>query len=484
MCDKSQLYNHGGEPAPLIEQDSSMKQTEAGKRCCEEKPGKSPTSWAERHLNVGLVVGVLLVLLTYLVVSQQYGIRVPYVVISESQRIPDKQRLKAPGETDVPTENGKVVCSTEEPSDTCEVDGDVRINGTAMSVVIVPTSRAGRREWKLRPYSRKEFTSIKEFTVTQLQDPAAAPACTVTHSVPAVLFALGGSTGNYWHDFTDVLVPLFVASRRYGGEVQFLITGVQPWWLNVYRTIVQGLSRYDAVDMDADTQVRCFRHVTVGIRIYKVFDIVPELAPGGPLTMADFTRFLRDAYALPRGAPVSLAREPEKKPRLLLINRAGTRRFMNAQEIARAAEAAGFEAVVLELLREERSVEEQAREVNSFDVMLGVHGAGLTNSLFLPAGGVLIQVVPYGKMEFISRLEFGEPAANMGLKYLDYSVAAEESSLLERLGPDHPAILDPLSVHNSGWDKVSEFYLKQDVRINVTRFAPTLTQALEHLRQQ
>jgi hypothetical protein len=30
--------------------------------------------------------------------------------------------------------------------------------------------------------------------------------------VPAIVFALGGLTGNYWHDFSDALVPLFVAS--------------------------------------------------------------------------------------------------------------------------------------------------------------------------------------------------------------------------------------------------------------------------------
>jgi hypothetical protein len=40
--------------------------------CCEETTtGKSMKSWAPINLNVGLVVGVLFVLLTYLVLSQQ-----------------------------------------------------------------------------------------------------------------------------------------------------------------------------------------------------------------------------------------------------------------------------------------------------------------------------------------------------------------------------------------------------------------------------
>jgi hypothetical protein len=367
-------------------------------------------------------------------------------------------------------------------SDTCEVDGDVRTNGTALSVTLVPASRSERREWMIRPYSRR-FASLRKVTVTQLQDRAAAAPCTVTHDVPAVLFAIGGYAGNYWHDYADILVPLFVASRRYNGEVKFLISNIQfqPRWLVKYRAFLKGLSRHDAVDMDGDAQVRCFPHVTVGLRLDKEFSIVPELVPGERrLTMADFTRFLRETYALPRGAVASR----DKKPRLLLIHRGHYRRITNEAEVARAAEAAGFEAVVAEL-RGDTGEAEQARVVNSFDVVLGMHGAGLTNAVFLPPGGVLIQVVPYGKMEHIARAEFSEPTTDMGLKYLDYSVSAEESSLMETLGPEHAAVKDPDSVHRSGWDQVFELYLaKQNVRVNVTRFAPTLAQALDHLRRQ
>ena len=315
-------------------------------------------------------------------------------------------------------------------SDTCEVDGDVRTNGTALSVTLVPATWSERREWMIRPYSRR-FASLRKVAVTQLQDPAAAPPCAVTHSTPAVLFAIGGYAGNYWHDYADILVPLFVASRRYGGEVTFLISNIQfrPQWLVKYKAFLRGLSRYEHVDMDADEQVRCFPHVTVGLRLDKEFSIVPELVPGAaPLSMADFTRFLRETYALPRGAA---AAGPGRKPRLMLIHRGHYRRILNEPEVARAAEAAGFDVAVAEL-RGDAAEAEQARAVNSFDAVVGLHGAGLTNAVFLPPGGVLIQVVPYGKMEHIARAEFAEPAADMGLRYLDYSVSAEESSLWGR----------------------------------------------------
>jgi hypothetical protein len=380
------------------------------------------------------------------------------------------------------------MCNTDGPvSETCDLDGDVRTNGSALSVTFVPSTPSELREWRIRPYSRRTMAGVEKVTVTQLdapQDPE-APACAVTHDVPALLFALGGLTGNYWHDFSDVLVPLFAASRRYGGEVLFLVSNIQPWWLGKYEAVVRRLSRYDAVDLDRDTQVRCFKHLTVGLRLHKELSIVPELAPGGQrLTMADFTAFLRETYALPRAAPVSLAREPGRKPRLMLIQRPHYRRFENVPEIRKAAEAAGFEVTVASP-RADAPLGETARAVNSHDVLLGVHGAGLANAVFLPPGGVVIQVVPYGKLERMARTDFGEPVADMGLRYVEYSVAAEESTLLAMLGPEHPVIKDPEAVHRSGWDKVAEYYLgKQDVRIDVDRFAPTLAQALDHLRQQ
>ncbi|CAL4951100.1 unnamed protein product [Urochloa decumbens] len=469
--------------------------------------GKSQKGSAQKNLNAGFVVAGLIMLLVYLV-AQHFVVSAPHVVITEAQEIMDN--TKAPGETVIITDaqeimdnikppsetgyNGKVECKMEGRSDTCEVDGDVRTNGTALSVTLVAatatSSSERRREWMIRPYSRR-FASLKKVTVTQLHDPSAAPPCTVTHDTPAVLFAVGGYAGNYWHDYADILVPLFVASRRFRGEVTFLVSNIQfqPRWLVKYKDFLRGLSKYDYVDMDADGEqvIRCFRHVTVGLRLDKEFSIVPELVPGEHrLAMPDFTAFLRETYALPRGSTTTTTEpgEKKKKPRMMVIHRGHYRRILNEEEVARAAEAAGFEAVVTEL-RGETAEAEQARLVNSFDAVVGLHGAGLTNAVFLPAGGVVIQVVPYGKMEHIARAEFGEPVADMGLRYLEYSVAAEESSLMETLGPEHPAVKDPDSVHRSGWSQVFELYLaKQNVRINVTRFAPTLEEAINHLRRQ
>ncbi|KAM3345993.1 hypothetical protein ACQJBY_020484 [Aegilops geniculata] len=504
------------------------------------------TSWAQRHLNLCFVAGFLLVLLTYLVVSQQLAVTSPVAVPTttphrkhqaikspgaaagageagvgltqedrggegkaearpaQEQQGPPKAegRARRAGKRDdddaaaKPFDNGKVVCSASPFSYTCDVFGDVRTNGTARTVTLVPaTSRPERREWSIQAYARFNMTGIPNVTVTQLDSTSAAspaPACTVTHRVPAIVLALGGHLGNYFHDFSDALVPLFVASRRYDGEVQLLAGNIQPWWLGKYEAVVRRLTKYEVLDLDHDDQIRCFRRVTVGLNMHKEFNIVPELVPGGvPLSMLNFTAFLRETYSLPRAAPISLTNDSsppvdnnKKKPRLMLLDRGHYRKLVNVPEIVKAAEKAGFVVTIADPRFNVR-VKELALSVNSFDVLLGVHGAGLTNSAFLPPGAVVIQVVPYGKLEPMAQREFGDPAANMGLRYLEYSITVEESTLLETLGPDHPAIKDPDSVHRSGWDKVAEFYLgKQNVRVDVQRFAPTLALALDHLRRQ
>ena len=111
--------------------------------------------------------------------------------------------------------------------------------------------------------------------------------------------------------------------------------------------------------------------------------------------------------------------------------------------------------------------------------------AGLTNCVYLPTGAVLLQIVPFGRLEDIARTDFGGPARDMGLRYIDYSVAADESSLMDVFGKDHPLIKDPVAVHMmSGWGNLAEWWYlgKPDVRINVDRLRPVLKQAMEYLQ--
>jgi hypothetical protein len=114
--------------------------------------------------------------------------------------------------------------------------------------------------------------------------------------------------------------------------------------------------------------------------------------------------------------------------------------------------------------------------------MVGVHGEALANMVFLPAGAVVVQVVPYGGLEWLARGTFGEPCSDMGLHYLEYRIALDETSLAEQYAADDPVLRDPAAVHKRGWNALKEVYLdKQNVKPHLGRLRNTFMEALKLL---
>ncbi|XP_074585261.1 alpha-1,3-arabinosyltransferase XAT3-like [Curcuma longa] len=374
------------------------------------------------------------------------------------------------------------ICSrTSNRSVVCEAEGDVRLQGRLQTVFLPPSLT--EREWKSKPYCRKRHNSatmkdIKEWTLKPFPGDGSTPECTVNHSVPALVFSLGGFTGNLFHDFTDVLVPLFISAYRFRGKVQFVVADNQDWWVTKFALIFRQLSDYEIIDADIEEEgeVHCFPRVIVGLRYHKVLGIDPARTPTG-YSMVDFKAMLRKAYGLERSA----AAARRKPPRLLIIARNKTRVFLNMQGMRDMAAGLGFDVRVAEP-HKGTNVSDFARLVNSADVMMGVHGAGLANMVFLPDGAAMIQVVPFGGLDWLARETFGDPAPAMRIEYLEYYIEADESTIGEEYRADDPVIKDRYGVHKRGWNEISRIYLEnQNVRPHLGRLRNTLVEALKRL---
>ncbi|VAI13216.1 unnamed protein product [Triticum turgidum subsp. durum] len=383
-----------------------------------------------------------------------------------------------------PPPNSTVCDLSNSRFDICELCGDARTIGQSSTVMYVPhTQTSDGEEWSIRAQSRKNLPWVKKVTVKSLNTSQPAPRCTSKYAMPAIVFALGGLTANVWHDFSDVLVPLFLTARQFDRDVQLLVTNNQPWFSKKYMTILSKLTRHDIIDFDSDDQVRCYPHVIVGLRSHGDLGIYPNLSPQN-YTMMDFRLFVRGAYGLPAAKvaiPYKADRDdPDKKPRIMLIDRGKTRRFINAPYIVQGLEWFGFEVVKVDP-KMDSSLDEFARLVDSCDAIMGAHGAGLTNMVFLRSGGVVVHIVPYG-IEFMADGFYGKPARDMGLGHVRYSISPEESTLLEKYGWNHTVIKDPKAIRSSGWDKVGEVYMsKQDIVLNMTRFGPVLLKAIDFI---
>ncbi|KAK1619400.1 hypothetical protein QYE76_024917 [Lolium multiflorum] len=379
----------------------------------------------------------------------------------------------------------KPVCyETSRRSDTCEAAGDVRVQGRSQTINVGLLDH----EWRVKPYCRKHDafaqSHVKEWTLRPLSSDGAAPPpqCTVNSSATAFVMSTGGFTGNLFHDYTDVLIPAFITAHRFAGEVQFLVSSFKSWWTNRYLQIFQQLSKHEVIDIDNDDEVRCFRNVVVGPTFHKELGIDASKAPPGS-SMVDFRAMLRGAFGLERATaePSGDRWDIRRRPRLLIIARRSSRAFLNERAMADMAMSLGFDVRVGEP-DITSDVSKFARLVNSADVMVGVHGAGLTNMVFLPAGAVLIQVVPYGGLEWLARSTFQEPSADMQIHYMEYMIQLDETTLSEQYPKDHPVLRDPNSIHKQGWNALKTVYLdKQNVRPHLGRLKITFLEALKLL---
>ncbi|CBI15519.3 unnamed protein product, partial [Vitis vinifera] len=359
-----------------------------------------------------------------------------------------------------------LVCNIEPRSDFCVISGDVRVHGNSSTVFIASSAPVDilpeNGSWSIRPYARKgdarAMKHIKNFTVKMTTGRQHLPHCTQNHTVPAILFSLGGYSGNHFHAFSDVLIPLYLTSRQFNGEVQFLVTSKSLWWIAKFRILLQELSRYPIIDIDREEGIHCFSSAIIGLK-----------------------EFLRSSYSLKRATAIKVRDGTDtKKPRLLIIARKKSRSFTNDGKIAEMARSLGYEVIVAEPNGTE--ISRFAELVNSCDVLMGVHGAGLTNIVFLPENAVLIQVVPLGGLEWVARYDFGLPAVDMKIRYIEYQIKEEESSLIEKYPHEHAVLREPHSITKLGWLELKAVYLdKQNVKLDLNRFRNTLLQALQLL---
>ncbi|XVF53842.1 hypothetical protein PTKIN_Ptkin05aG0131300 [Pterospermum kingtungense] len=386
----------------------------------------------------------------------------------------------------VSAEKMKPICNTEERTEFCEMNGDIRIDGKSSTVFLAAGSLVENSTWMIRPYARKGDEEaekrVKKWSVKLSEvDGYALPQCQQNHKVAAIIFSLGGYAGNNFHDYTDIVIPLYLTSRQFDGEVKFLITNKNSWWINKFRNVLQKLSRYELIDIDEEENVHCFTSVIIGLKRYpKELSIDPSKSP---YSMKDFRQFLTSVYSLKQETAIKMRDDDngERKPRLLILSRKTSRAFTNVNDIARMATTLGYKVVVAEA---NSNVARVAEIVNSCDVMMGVHGAGLTNMVFLPDNAILIQVVPLGGFAWLARTDFEEPSKDMNLRYLKYEIKTQESTLIQQYPAEHEVLANPYAIQEQGWYVFKSVYLqKQNVNLDVNRFRPTLARALELLHQ-
>ncbi|GLJ48837.1 hypothetical protein SUGI_1030010 [Cryptomeria japonica] len=90
------------------------------------------------------------------------------------------------------------------------------------------------------------------------------------------------------------------------------------------------------------------------------------------------------------------------RPRLTIVDRKSSRVIINVKDLQKIAVESGYFKSVYLVYPEEMSMEEQVRLMGVTDVLFGMDGTGLMNGIFLPEGGVVVHVRPFGCKEFLT----------------------------------------------------------------------------------
>ncbi|XP_057811330.1 alpha-1,3-arabinosyltransferase XAT3-like [Salvia miltiorrhiza] len=322
----------------------------------------------------------------------------------------------------------------------------------------IPSDDDWHNETTMRPYPWHGYEAgITPVRMIQYNNTTAPPPCEFHHDVPAVVFS-SGYIGNSYHEMSEIIIPLFLTTKHFQSRVVFIIEDYQPSFIAKYSTILTRLSAHELMNPAANATVHCFPASIVGLKYHGILALNPRDIPGG-YGMPEFRHFMFETFGLRIEHVSQIAR-----PRLLLLSRKRTRRFLNEDEIINMIKDVGFQVIVL---------------INSCNVLLGVHGAGLTNGVFLPRGAVIIQVEPLN-LEYFSKVIFEDNARAMGMQYLRYKIEDYESSLLKVFGRNSSVITDTSSVYRHHGILASRdvFYDQQNVKLNLARFRETVVKAL------
>ncbi|EON60861.1 hypothetical protein W97_00071 [Coniosporium apollinis CBS 100218] len=111
---------------------------------------------------------------------------------------------------------------------------------------------------------------------------------------------------------------------------------------------------------------------------------------------------------------ISTSPLPDDRPlTLTFIDRKETRRLLNRTALLSSLEAKHPELNISVVDFANTTFAEQLQIARETDILLGVHGSGLTHSLFLPTGSAVVEILPYS----VTRQRFHNLAKMMGHRH-------------------------------------------------------------------
>ncbi|KAL8142329.1 hypothetical protein V2J09_015361 [Rumex salicifolius] len=355
--------------------------------------------------------------------------------------------------------------------DLCSINGPTTLDPSNTTLYSNLPFGAKNISEKIKPYGRKyEFYIMARIREFSLKAGPIGPKCEVHHNSPALVLSVGGPlTGNFFHDFSDGILPIYITLYNLSiknRDVILVIDKAQNWWVHKYADIIRGFTKHPIINLENEKATHCFTRAHVGLISHGHMALNPTTLPG-PLTLAHFHSFLRDVFYSHEMGP------PPRRPKLVWVLREGSvGRVITNQEKARlVAEEVGFDVVMYSPTKS-YPLRDAYNLISKSHALIGVHGAGMTHMLFLRQGSVAVQVLPLG-LEWAGQWFYGRFAQDLGLEYMTYKIWYNESSLSSKYEKGSHVLKDAKELLvEKGWipDFMNIYLKEQNVKLDLARF--------------
>ncbi|KAI8552879.1 hypothetical protein RHMOL_Rhmol06G0302400 [Rhododendron molle] len=205
------------------------------------------------------------------------------------------------GENQTQLEATGFACDSKICTDVCVSSRPVRIDMLTMKVYAPFSQGMPPANPTIHPYAIKNDKALMNTTVTSVQilpgNITLSPPCQYTHNVTAVIFSSGGYAQNLFHEFNEVIIPLFLNSRHFQSRLQFIVTDFKSKFVAKYKKILFHLSSYEVINPALNRSMHCFPGAVVGLHYHDLLAILNTTVPKG-YSMLDFKQFLRESYNL------------------------------------------------------------------------------------------------------------------------------------------------------------------------------------------
>ncbi|XP_031570352.1 protein O-linked-mannose beta-1,4-N-acetylglucosaminyltransferase 2-like [Actinia tenebrosa] len=211
---------------------------------------------------------------------------------------------------------------------------------------------------------------------------------------------------NIMHVFHDDLLPLFHTMKQYtnGKTIEPLdlnsrVVFMEGWEQGPYFELYKLFSHSKPLlkqDIIKNNRLKCFQLAIVGISKFTTWYQYGFKIPQGPLPriqitggqMREFTSFIKERMGI---------YEPTDNTDvdyIVFFLRQHNRLIINEADIT-IAMAKKFNKRVVQVSMETHSLKQLIRIISKASALVGMHGSALVMSMFLPLGGVIVEMFPY-----------------------------------------------------------------------------------------